>query len=589
MFEQLNETLSTFTDSWNENLREGRNQLRLTLENAEIDECLSLIEDTEAIARTADAGSLSFNIIGSGEEYEIQYTPSSNFVTGSRDQSSGTPISQNYRGNDELVETLTNLKNGVLTNKEDVIQSLQVVDSGEQHQIDIGYTIRTSRIENAIAQELNDPNTSVSFYFSWPTFSSYIQESNLTDIRHILLNGGTLTRSIIVILEIDEFVQGDSLSVYGLKRLASEGYNTATAGWTNQMDNIRRQTLIQEPDQRFLPPSFFQFDRASSRGWRDEVMQLFYPHIALFSILSIANTAEFQDESVWNIRIQGRQYIEGKIEGTSTNRLSVTFGDSSTSVELTKARVESLYSLYCWVYDHNSDNRISVVRNVATLYARNIADLVTGADEIESSAESNRRYYMKESVDEFFEFRQELTENAFETQSRFAELRSELMTDLSRDLFRTFAFIVAIAATAIFRLSDVLPPVPTYLAVSGILVIYSSVTFRRVRGIRTQFLDLIETQKKQMDFYSDFFDEDELKERGVGSNNTCPWWGTPFQIWWKLGNKEVEYMRLRLGFALDLCIYYMLILMIVSIATLLFLEALSITNIVSAIPGPGTA
>jgi hypothetical protein len=318
-------------------------------------------------------------------------------------------------------------------------------------------------------------------------------------------------------------------------------------------------------------------------------MQLFYPHIAVFSILSIANTAEFQNDSVWNIRIQGRQYIEGKIRGTSANNLSVTFGDSSTSVELTKARVESLYSLYCWVYDHNSDNRISVVRNVATLYARNIADLITGADEIESSAESNRRYYMKESVDEFFEFRQELTENAFETQSRFAELRSELMTDLSRDLFRTFAFIVAIAATAIFRLSDVLPPVPTYLTVSGILVIYSSVTFRRVRGIRAQFLDLIETQKNQMDFYSDFFDEDELEERGVGSNNTCPWWGTPFQIWWNIRDEEVEYMRLRCGFALDLFMYYTLILMIISISVLLVFEALSITDIIAPIPGPRTA
>lgn len=589
MFEQLDEALSTFTDSWNEHLREGRNQLRLTLENAGIDECRSLIEETEAIARTVDAGSLSFNVIGSGEEYEIQYTPSSNSASGSRDQSSGTPIRQNYRGNERLVETLTNLKNGVLTNKEDVIQSLEVVDSGGQHQIDIGYTIRTSRIEDAIAQELDDPNTSVSFYFSWSTFSSYLQESSLAEIRQILFNQDTHTRSLIVIHSLNKFVQGDSLSVYGLKRLASEGYSTATAGWTDQMESIRRQTLIQEPDQRFLPPSFFQFDRASSREWQEEVMQLFYPHIAVFSILSIANTAEFQNDSMWNIRIQGRQYIEGKIGGTSANNLSVTFGDSSTSVELTKARVESLYSLYCWVYDHNSDNRISVVRNVATLYARNIADLITGADEIESSAESNRRYYMKESVDEFFEFRQELTENAFETQSRFAELRSELMTDLSRDLFRTFAFIVAIAATAIFRLSDVLPPVPTYLAVSGILVIYSSVTFRRVRGIRAQFLDLIETQKNQMDFYSDFFDEDELEERGVGSNNTCPWWGTPFQIWWNIRDEEVEYMRLRCGFALDLFMYYILILMIISIAILLVFEALSITDVISAIPGPGTA
>jgi hypothetical protein len=354
------------------------------------------------------------------------------------------------------------------------------------------------------------------------------------------------------------------------------------------MKKIRRQTLIQEPDRHFLPPSFFQFNRTSNEEWQEEVQHLFYPHTAIFSILSIANTAEFQSNSTWNVRIQGRQYIEGEIAATSTNNLSVTSGEEE-SVELTKERVENLYSLYCWVYNHKVDNRISVARNVATLYARNLADLVTGADEIETSAESSRQYYMKESVDEFFEFRQELTESALETQSRFANLRSELMNDLSRDLFRTFAFIIAIAATAIFRLSDLLPPVPTYLAVSGVLLIYSTVTFRRIRGIRRQFLDLIETQKNQMDFYSDFFDEDELEQRGIESGDADPWWGAPFQFWWNLMNKEVEYVRLRCGFALDLLMYYILIVAVVGIAILLAFEALGITDMISAIPVSETA
>lgn len=584
MLEQLNETLSAFNESWEEYQREGRSQLRLSLEDAEVDKCLALMEDVEDLSETTDTGSLSFDITGSGEEYEINYAPSSDSVSGSRDQGSGTPISQNYRGNDELIETLTHLKDGVLTSREGMIESLEVIDSSGQHRIDIGCTIRASRIENAIAEELDETSISVDFYFSWDTFESHIQGASLAETRQILLSKEEHIKSLVVIHSLDDFVQGDSLGVYGLGGLASEGYSSTTAGWTDQMEKIRRQTLIQEPDQRFLPPSFFQLDRTSNEELQEEVRQLFYPHIAVFSILSIANTAEFQNGSTWNVRIQGRQYIEGEIATTSTNNLSVTSGEDEEPIELTKERVDNLYSLYCWVYNHNADNRISVVRNVATLYARNIAELVTGADEIESSAESNRQYYMKESVDEFFEFRQELTETAFETQRRFTDLRSELMNDLSRDLFRTFAFIIAIAATAIFRLSDLLPPVPTYLGVSSVLLVYSTVTFRRVRGIRAQFLDLIETQKKQVDFYSDFFDEAELEQRGIGSGDSCPWWGVPFRFWWNLRDKEVEYVRLRCALALDLLMYYVLILVVVGMAIILALEALGVTEMISAIP-----
>lgn len=584
MLEQLNEDLSAFTESWEAYLREGRNQLSLTLEDAEVDECLTLIKDAEDLSETTDTGSLSFDITGSGEEYEINYAPSGDTVSGSRDLGSGTSISQNYRGNDELIETLTNLKDGVLTSREGIIESLEIIDSGGHHQIDIDCTIRASRIEDTIAEVLDESRLSVNLYFSWDTFESHIQGASLAETRQILLSEEDHTKSLVVIHYLDDFVQGDSLSVYALGRLASEGYSSTTAGWTDQMEKIRRQTLIQELDLRFLPPSFFQLDRTSNEEWQEEVRQLFYPHIAVFSILSIANTAEFQNSSTWKIRIQGRQYIEGEIAATSINNLSVTSGEGEVPVGLTKERVDDLYSLYCWVYNHNADNRISVVRNVATLYARNIAELVTGADEIESSAESNRQYYMKESVDEFFEFRQELTESAFETQSRFKDLRSELMNDLSRDLFRTFAFIIAIAATAIFRLRDVLPPVPTYLAVSGVLLIYSTVTFRRVRGIRAQFLDLIETQKNQVDFYSDFFDEDELEQRGVRSDDACPWWGAPFGFWWNLMSKEVEYMRLRCGFALDLLMYYVLIVVVVGIGILLAFEAIGVTDMISVIP-----
>jgi hypothetical protein len=496
----------------------------------------------------------------------------------------GPQIREIYRGNDDLIDALSSVRDDALSSKGEIRDTLRVTDSEDELNINIGYTTRTTDFEQAIADEINDDSLSVHFYIYWQTFKQQIPCTSPTKIREFLLEEGC-RNSLIVILSLDSFIQGDSLTVSGLSCLPLEAYPTSTTGdWTKQMEQIRRQTLIQEPDQKFLPPSFFQMPNQSSSELKRKTRRLFNPYIAIFCVLSLANTAEFRGHSTWNVRIRGRQYIEGEISVSPSGELSITSNGNTKLINITNELVGGLYSLYSWVYDSNADSRITVVRNVATLYARSLDEIITDADEIRSSAESNRQYYMKESVDEFFEFRQELTESAFKIQSEFADLRSKLMNDLSHDLFRTFALVLAIAATAVFRLSDVLPSVPVYLSVSGILLIYSIVTFRRIRGIRAQFLDLIESQRSQIDFYGNFFDEGELDERGVGFDNSYPRWGKPFKIWWDFTGEDVHSVRKRCALALDLVIYYLLILVMAATAIGLTLEALEVTNHVSQIP-----
>jgi hypothetical protein len=267
------------------------------------------------------------------------------------------------------------------------------------------------------------------------------------------------------------------------------------------------------------------------------------------------------------------------------NTFVVGLNGEEKKIEITEGLVNDLYSLFSWTYTDDVENRITVVRNVATLQARDLYEMITDAGKIRGSAESNRQYYIKESVDEFFEFRQDLTESAFQTRREFSNLRSELMNDLSRDIFRTFGFIIAIAASAFFRLDDILPPVLMYNAVAVLIFGYGIVTLRRVRGIRAQFVDLLDNQSDYVDFYSNFFDEEELEELGLEPDNTYPWWCGLFQRWWERSEESTsDPVGVRCAFALDLWIYYILILVFLILSVGMAAEAMEFINLVNQIP-----
>jgi hypothetical protein len=211
-------------------------------------------------------------------------------------------------------------------------------------------------------------------------------------------------------------------------------------------------------------------------------------------------------------------------------------------------------------------------------------EVIVDAKKIRSSAESNRQYYVRESVDEFFEFRQDLTESAFQTRREFANLRSSLMSDLSRDIFRTFGFIVVIAASVLFRLDNILPSIVTYVSVAALIFGYGFVTLRRVRGIRSQFISLLSNQNDYVNFYSNFFGDQELKEIGLKQDENCPWWCWPYQWWWNRKGEVSEPTNLRCQFALDLWVYYLLIFIVWILAAGMIAEATEFINVVNQVP-----
>jgi hypothetical protein len=297
-------------------------------------------------------------------------------------------------------------------------------------------------------------------------------------------------------------------------------------------------------------------------------------------MLSITSSAQ-QDGDMWELQISGKQLIEGRIQASSDEIFVRDADKSETTFQIEELDVEDFQSLFEWAYIKGSEpeTRLPIVRNVTTLFAQNLSDVVENISEIHGSIKSNYQYYIEQTTDDFFEFRQELIDSAFETNSRFSDLRSQLINSLSRDIFRTIAFILVIGATVYYRLPETVNSNTVFTILLSLIFIYGLVVLRRVRGIHHQLDMLVEDRSSAVDFYGKFFDEEEKEEYQLKTDVDDIWLQGLFdRISWTRGKFEFEYT-----IAYDLFVYYLLV-GVILVGTVLGLVDIHVCDLTGRFP-----
>jgi hypothetical protein len=135
-------------------------------------------------------------------------------------------------------------------------------------------------------------------------------------------------------------------------------------------------------------------------------------------------------------------------------------------------------------------DRLSVLRNIITLYTTTTEGLIENIDEILDSTKSNFKFYAEESVDKFIGMQQEVSNYLLETQREFSELRRDLANSLSRDLFRVFGFLI-VTWVGIFLQLEQIATIRNALSISLVPVIfYLTLSIRAVHSLSQQFASL---------------------------------------------------------------------------------------------------
>jgi hypothetical protein len=547
-------SISDFLEEWGELAVEETNKYSLNSEQIEEEQIPDLIEDVKRLSESFNPGSFNIDIDAGEYQYDVVWDAYLDVIQSDPVSGSDYDIDDLY-DEEETKDVIRDISNDRLGGGDELIDVLQVLIPREDIDLTVDFGIEKRGIRQRLEENYDLEGVSVHFYFSFDFFADHVSNVSPEDFKTEYLDGESLLA--FVIYDFNSVVYNEDFAITGLRSVdqLSEWTKTLQASWEDIVNSVATQSLIENVKDVYLPPSFFKFDSQSTDEGMERIVNLFKGHVILFSILSITSNAR-REEGMWKLQISGKQLIEGRIQVSSDEVLVRNADGSERSFQIDQLDAEDFHSLFEWMYvkGNEPETRIPIVRNVTTLFAQNLSDVVDNISEIHGSIKSNYQYYVERTTDDFFEFRQELIDSVLETNSRFSDLRSQLISGLSRDIFRTIAFVVVIGATVFYRLPENVDSTTAFTILLSLIFIYDLVVLRRVRGIQKQSNLLVEDRMSSVDFYSKFFDESERKDLQLGAEVENVRLQRFFDcIGWTRGEFEFEYIL-----AYDLLMYYLL-------------------------------
>lgn len=577
---ELDSAISTFLVKWGESSVERINTYSIDSNQIEEDQIPELIEDVERLAESFNPGSFEIDVDAGEDRYNVDWDPNLGVIQSDSVSGDGYDIGDLYDDDGATKDAIRNLSDDRLRGVEDLIDTLGVLIPRVDIDLTVDFGIEKRGIVRKMEEEYSFEDISLHFNFSFDFFEERISKISPENFREEYLDdGGKLA---FVIYEFDSMMCSDDIAVTGLGSVdqMSEWATSRQSTWEDIISSVATQSLIENVSTVYLPPSFFKFDWEPTTNEEERIEALFKTHAILFSMLSITSSAR-QDGDMWDLQISGKQLIEGRIQASSNEILVRDANQSETTFHTEGLDVEDFHSLFEWAYikGNEPETRLPIVRNVSTLFAQDLSDVIGNISEIHGSIKSNYQYYVEQTTNDFFEFRQELIDSAFVTNRRFSDLRSQLINSLSRDIFRTIAFILVIGATVYYRLPETVESNAVFTILLSLIFIYGLVILRRVRGIHHQLDMLVDDRNSAVDFYGKFFDENEKEEYQLKTDVDDIRFQWLFDcVGWTRGSFEFEYT-----IAYDLFIYYFLVVMIL-LGTLLGLVDIHVYNLAGWFP-----
>ncbi|GAA0679126.1 hypothetical protein ACFQDG_00635 [Natronoarchaeum mannanilyticum] len=443
-------------------------------------------------------------------EYRINWEPT-DFVTCHDREETDIPASRLYPDDETAADSLEQVRNDRVNDQEELQSVVRSFIKAPRTSVRFRFRIPHSHVESVIGEGL-DLDIGVKFRFLWSSLLEEIEAKSISEVKDFVQLRNEKTCFVTVDLPATAF--GEYIGFFALRKLDSRDFSDFIERRTHldrTLNAIQRECAIDGFHEVYLPPAVFVTDRGDE--WLTEVLrQRLAPFQAMFFLLGISNTARRQD-GAWRIRINGRKTIDSEVELEKERdewELSVSNGPSPVNAD--REQVQEFVSLFNWIYHSRSTDRVTVLRNIVTLYTTNIAGLLDEIENIHASARTNFNVYIEDSVDEFIDFQQEVSRYVFETQREVSNLRRDLSNAVSKDLFRVFGFILVTGVGVVSQISRV-TNARNALGIALIPVgIYMVLSLVGVRGLNKQFDSIEASREDYYNLYERFLDKQILDD-----------------------------------------------------------------------------
>lgn len=512
MFTGLEEVFSSLQQNWD--ISEGEEVFTLRGEQCSEDECALVIDQVANLREYFDGRSLLFGIEESRDnfDYTLQWEPRGTVIC-SENVETGSPSNRIFTES-EAASALDDIRNDRITDREGLERCLRIFTNEDLVEVSFRFPVPKSAVEGYTEDALGI-EFDVTFYYSIESLFSDIRELEVEEVKEFF--APTDSKHLFVIFDKCGHAFGDELGFFSLEALEGttfDDYHERTSKLSDKLNVVGRECAIDGFEEMFVPPSLFELVSFSDPEFSQRYNGLVARFQVMFFLIGISNVARMEGDA-WIIRIQGRRVLESSLQLTEVNdgfRIEFQNGSSTDSTIINQELAASAVEIFEWVYQSRVTDRIMVFRNIVTLYTTSIGGFLEQIDEIFDSTKDNLKFYVEESIDEFMDFQQEVSNYALQTQSELSSLRRDLMNNLIRDIYRIFGFVIVSWVAIFLQISD-LANIRTALSVSlAPVFIYLLLGFRSVQGLDQQYKSIEATKSRYYKFFQKRIDENILSD-----------------------------------------------------------------------------
>ncbi|WP_323173212.1 hypothetical protein [Natrialba sp. PRR66] len=515
----MESSIDRLQDDWATEIVGRRLKIEDDLSAEKVD---SVFDTVENIREFIDGRNLVFELDHQAGSFEYQVLWETSGDVTINDSSDNGADADRLFGQDEAQTAIRSLRSDSVSSRDRLEEDIRSLVETGSVDCQFQYMVDGSHVDEYVQSQL-DQSCCASYYFEKSDVISDIQGSSFEELKELFYCDQG--KRLFVIRNLDQAVSGPEVGYFPPERLGETDLNSffqRDSYIDDQHERIRRECAIDRFDDQYLPPDYMKLDSSSQSGFIDQVRSLLRPYRLASGILGVSNVSRVTDDG-WQVRINGRRVIESdlllnnKKEGLTLEESAVDDGLADADQET----VESFIELFNWIYSSRTTDRISVFRNIATLYSTTVSGMITEIGDIEESVRSNFEFYIRDSIEEFVEVQQDVTEYVFNTHRELSDIRRGLANNLNRDLFRMVAYVAITWAGIISQLSGI-TAIQTALTASLIPVfVYISLGLRTAYSLSQQFQATEDGREQYYSMYENRIDENTFNgiKQGDGSDN----------------------------------------------------------------------
>ena len=433
--------------------------------------------------------------------------------------------------NDNLVSKLRDFYDAYEDNREQSIDDLlQLIQScfasGEITDIKITFSfdkkdILLPQIRDTIPDDVN-----ILIFLSYKNFKEDIKKISLFELKNVLLSdkNGTL----LLIQGAPSSCFGDYFGMFDLgeafsnDEILAEFLKNKKNDINNHLKQIR-ETISAANLNFFLPPQFFNFIKHSESN-DNSITSLFYPALLFNLFISFSSFVSPPKNDCLKLTIDGRRIVFSRIEVITDDPGRFKLDGEIIDFTRYSDQINELYTFYLRVFGamdtgELDDTKIFISKKIISIYSRTYLSFLEHINDISDSTWSEYKFYIREKVDKFINFKEQLTNYIFNHNKEVIQFNTALSDTLSTTLFRVTGFILVFMVGLIAKANGVFGDV--YFLIGTILLIFLIlVSGYRIYGIKRLYNEHQKQQDSYVEYFKRYLNDRDIKELSKTINDS---------------------------------------------------------------------